>query len=158
MRNVAFTPEGDHITWTQLPTDSINTICVHNRRLCYQLSSVIVSLGPSVVFGYRGILLIFLAYETQDSLWHNNYAHSCCGKSLEIQQHPKRDGQMVKSLTASLVSREEEERHQRNLNDDEQLKNQIALSHHITGYCKAPVVYNVVGITVFAFPLQLPNV
>ncbi|KAK3735901.1 hypothetical protein RRG08_041087 [Elysia crispata] len=33
---------------------------------------------------------------------------------------------MVKSLTASLVSREEEERHQRNLNDDEQLKNQIA--------------------------------
>ena len=33
---------------------------------------------------------------------------------------------MVKSLTASLVSREEEERHQRNLNEDEQLKNQIA--------------------------------
>ena len=33
---------------------------------------------------------------------------------------------MVKSLTASLVSREEEERHQRNLNDDEQLKNEIA--------------------------------
>ncbi|KAK3800803.1 hypothetical protein RRG08_012836 [Elysia crispata] len=44
----------------------------------------------------------------------------------EILQYPKRDGQMVKSLTASLVSREEEERHQRNLNEDEQLKNQIA--------------------------------
>ncbi|KAK3729900.1 hypothetical protein RRG08_006091, partial [Elysia crispata] len=44
----------------------------------------------------------------------------------EIQQHPKKDGQMVKSLTASLVSREEEERHQRNLNEDEQLKKQIA--------------------------------
>ncbi|KAK3793383.1 hypothetical protein RRG08_050224 [Elysia crispata] len=39
---------------------------------------------------------------------------------------PERDDQMVKSLTASLVSREEEERHQRNLNEDEQLKNQIA--------------------------------
>ena len=33
---------------------------------------------------------------------------------------------MVKSLTAFLVSREEEERHQRNLNEDEQLKNQKA--------------------------------
>ncbi|KAK3726248.1 hypothetical protein RRG08_004243 [Elysia crispata] len=44
----------------------------------------------------------------------------------EILQHSKRDGQMVKSLTASLVSREEEERHQRNLNENEQLKKQIA--------------------------------
>ncbi|KAK3738465.1 hypothetical protein RRG08_034755 [Elysia crispata] len=33
---------------------------------------------------------------------------------------------MVKSLTASLVSREEEERHQMNLNENEQLKKQIA--------------------------------
>ena len=33
---------------------------------------------------------------------------------------------MVKSLTASLVSREEEERHQKNLNENEQLKKQIA--------------------------------
>ena len=33
---------------------------------------------------------------------------------------------MVKSLTASLVSRDEEERHQRNLNENEQLKKQIA--------------------------------
>ena len=32
---------------------------------------------------------------------------------------------MVKSLTASLVSREEEERHYMNLNEDEQLKKQI---------------------------------
>ncbi|KAK3799785.1 hypothetical protein RRG08_067174 [Elysia crispata] len=44
----------------------------------------------------------------------------------EILQHSKRDGQMVKSLTVSLVSREEEERHQRNLNENEQLKKQIA--------------------------------
>ncbi|KAK3761458.1 hypothetical protein RRG08_022058 [Elysia crispata] len=44
----------------------------------------------------------------------------------EILQHSKRDGQMVKSLTASLVSREEEERHQMNLNENEQLKKQIA--------------------------------
>ncbi|KAK3774124.1 hypothetical protein RRG08_065784 [Elysia crispata] len=36
------------------------------------------------------------------------------------------DGQMVKSLADSLFSREEEERHQRNLNEDEQLKNQVA--------------------------------
>ena len=28
-------------------------------RLCHQLSSVIGSLGPSTVFGYKGILLIF---------------------------------------------------------------------------------------------------
>ena len=33
---------------------------------------------------------------------------------------------MVKSLTDSLVSREEEERHQKNLNENEQLKQQIA--------------------------------
>ena len=32
---------------------------------------------------------------------------------------------MVKSLTASLVSREEKERHQKNLNENEQLKKQI---------------------------------
>ena len=40
----------------------------YDPRLCYQLSSVIGSLGPSVVFGYRDILLtsgIFLACETQ---------------------------------------------------------------------------------------------
>ena len=44
-------------------------ICVHYPRLCYQFSSVIVSLGSSVVFGYKGIPLIFgifLAYETQN--------------------------------------------------------------------------------------------
>ena len=43
-------------------------ICVHNPRLCYHLSSVIGSLGPIIVFGYKGILLIFgifLAYQTQ---------------------------------------------------------------------------------------------
>ncbi|KAK3773398.1 hypothetical protein RRG08_014268 [Elysia crispata] len=71
MRNVAFTPKGDHIAWTRVEqfTNSINTICVHKPRLCFQLSSVIVSLRPSVVFGYRGILLIFLAYETQGVLY-----------------------------------------------------------------------------------------
>ena len=37
-------------------------ICNHYPRLCYQLPSVIGSLGPSVVSGYKGI---FLAYETQ---------------------------------------------------------------------------------------------
>ena len=43
-------------------------ICVHIPRLCYDLSSVIGSLGSSIVFGYMGILLIFgifLAYQTQ---------------------------------------------------------------------------------------------
>ncbi|KAK3698502.1 hypothetical protein RRG08_053469 [Elysia crispata] len=42
-----------------------------------------------------------------------------------ILQHPQRDGQMVKSLTDSLVSCKEEERHQKNLNENEQLKKQI---------------------------------
>ncbi|KAK3738464.1 hypothetical protein RRG08_034754 [Elysia crispata] len=44
--------------------DSSGTI----HQLCYHLSSVIGSLGPSIVFGYKGILLIFgifLAYQTQ---------------------------------------------------------------------------------------------
>ncbi|KAK3790628.1 hypothetical protein RRG08_043913 [Elysia crispata] len=44
----------------------------------------------------------------------------------EVLQHPLRDGQMVKSLTDSLVNREEGERHQRNLNENEQLRKQIA--------------------------------
>ncbi|KAK3783718.1 hypothetical protein RRG08_025341 [Elysia crispata] len=42
-------------------------VCVHDPSLCYQLSSVIGSLSPSVDFGYKVILLIFgifLAYET----------------------------------------------------------------------------------------------
>ena len=49
-------------------TGSINIICVHYPRLCYQLSSMIGALYPRVVFGYKGILLIFgifLAYKTQ---------------------------------------------------------------------------------------------
>ncbi|KAK3752042.1 hypothetical protein RRG08_059510, partial [Elysia crispata] len=50
----------------------------------------------------------------------------CSFLSMGLIIIPERDGQMVKSLTASLVSREGEERHQRNLNEDEQLKNQIA--------------------------------
>ncbi|KAK3769107.1 hypothetical protein RRG08_051567 [Elysia crispata] len=43
-------------------------ICVHNSILCYQLSPVIGALRPSVVFGYKYILLIFgifLTYETR---------------------------------------------------------------------------------------------
>ncbi|KAK3716730.1 hypothetical protein RRG08_064671 [Elysia crispata] len=45
----------------------------------------------------------------------------------EILQHLRRDSQMVKSLTASLVNREEGARHQqRNLNDNEQFKKQMA--------------------------------
>ena len=46
--------------WPQyLLIDSINVICFHNPRLCQQLSSVIGLLGPSVVFGSKGVLLIF---------------------------------------------------------------------------------------------------
>ncbi|KAK3735629.1 hypothetical protein RRG08_027925 [Elysia crispata] len=134
--------------WNNSPTDSINTICVHKPS--FQLSSVIVSLRPSVVFGYRGILLIFLAYETQGVLYvisapiwpiFSNQENTtfdlvslvivlCSFLSMGLiiipEQHPKRDGQMVKSLTASLVRQEEEERHQRNPNENEQLKKQIA--------------------------------
>ncbi|KAH9514527.1 Gamma-aminobutyric acid type B receptor subunit 1 [Bulinus truncatus] len=47
-------------------------------------------------------------------------------KMLEIIQNPQREGQEVQSLTDSLVSREEEERHQKMLGENEQLKKQIA--------------------------------
>ncbi|KAK3768238.1 hypothetical protein RRG08_031032 [Elysia crispata] len=47
-------------------------------------------------------------------------------QNKEILQHPQMDDQMVKSLTASLVSREEEGRHKRNLNENEQPKKQTA--------------------------------
>ncbi|KAK3803042.1 hypothetical protein RRG08_050085 [Elysia crispata] len=87
------------------------------HRLCHQLSSVIGSLGPSTVFGYKGVLLIFAFF------WPMRGVR--LKQIKEILQHSKRDGQMVKSLTASLVSREEEERHQMNLNENEQLKKQI---------------------------------
>ncbi|KAK3714126.1 hypothetical protein RRG08_053817 [Elysia crispata] len=71
MQNVAFTAKGDHIAWIQVEqlTSSINMICAHNPKLCYQLSLVIGALRPSVVFGYKGILIIFgifLAHETQN--------------------------------------------------------------------------------------------
>ncbi|KAK3769113.1 hypothetical protein RRG08_051573 [Elysia crispata] len=54
MQNSTFTAKGDHIAWSQ--------------QLCYQLSPVIGALQPSVVFGYKYILLIFgifLTYETR---------------------------------------------------------------------------------------------
>ncbi|KAK3720464.1 hypothetical protein RRG08_058354 [Elysia crispata] len=116
-----------------------------------------------VVFGHKGILLIFgifLAYETlrvrlkqvNDSRFVGMSIYnvvenmtfdfvsltvalcSILSMSLiivpemkEILQHLRRDSQMVKSLTASLVSREEGERHQqRNLNENEQFKKQMA--------------------------------
>ncbi|CAG5115625.1 unnamed protein product, partial [Candidula unifasciata] len=47
-------------------------------------------------------------------------------KVKEVIQNPPRDGSEVKSLTDSLVSREEEERHQKMLAENEQLKKQIA--------------------------------
>ncbi|KAK3763357.1 hypothetical protein RRG08_053366 [Elysia crispata] len=61
-------------------------------------------------------------------------------KIKEILQHPQRDGQMVKSLTASLVNREEEERHQKNLNENEQLKKQIAERPFVGEYYPSSVV------------------
>lgn len=45
---------------------------------------------------------------------------------MELYKHPQRDGQEVRSLTDSLVSREEEERHLRMVSENEQLKKQIA--------------------------------
>ncbi|KAK3740342.1 hypothetical protein RRG08_004281 [Elysia crispata] len=70
MQNVAFAVKGDHVAWTQVKqfTNFINMVCVHNPILCQQLSFVIGSLRPSVVFGFKGILLIFgifLPYETR---------------------------------------------------------------------------------------------
>ncbi|KAK3698501.1 hypothetical protein RRG08_053469 [Elysia crispata] len=49
----------------------------------------------------------------------------CSFLSMGLIIIPERDGQMVKSLTDSLVSCKEEERHQKNLNENEQLKKQI---------------------------------
>ncbi|KAK3728690.1 hypothetical protein RRG08_041874 [Elysia crispata] len=144
-------------------------------ELCHS-ENITVWLG--VVFGYKGILLIFgifLAYETRSvklkqvndsrfvgmsiynvvvlcvitapiSLIISNQENAtfafvslaivlCSFLSMglifvpkikEILQHPQRDGQEVKSLTDSLVSREEEERHQKMLYENEQLKKQIA--------------------------------
>ncbi|KAK3798733.1 hypothetical protein RRG08_048248 [Elysia crispata] len=95
----------------------------------------------------------------------------------EIQQHPKKDGQMVKSLAASLISREEEERHQRNLNEDEQLKKQIVetaqqfterldrmlhtpVTSLITSQATARPLWSIMlfGLWPLTSPLQLPNV
>jgi hypothetical protein len=45
---------------------------------------------------------------------------------MELAKHPQREGQEVRGLTDSLVSREEEERHQRMVSENEQLKGQIA--------------------------------
>ncbi|GFS03758.1 metabotropic gamma-aminobutyric acid receptor [Elysia marginata] len=144
-------------------------------ELCHS-DNITVWLG--VVFGYKGILLIFgifLAYETRSvklkqvndsrfvgmsiynvvvlcvitapiSLIISNQENAtfafvslaillCSFLSMglifvpkikEILQNPRRDGQEIKSLTDSLVSREEEERHQKMLGENEQLKKQIA--------------------------------
>ncbi|KAK3740387.1 hypothetical protein RRG08_004323 [Elysia crispata] len=112
------------LRWNNSPTLSSTFICdwFTGSKCCVWLQ------------GCPADLCIFLAYETQ----------SVRLKQIkEILQHSKRNGQMVKSLTASLVSREEKERHQKNLNENEQLKKQIAessgsqlLGHH----CASPVL------------------
>lgn len=137
-----------------------------------------ISVWLGVLFGYKGILLIFgifLAYETRSvklkqvndsrfvgmsiynvvvlcvitapiSLIIGNQQDATfafvslaivlCSflsmglifvpKMMELAKHPQRDGQEIRSLTDSLVSREEEERHQRMVCENEQLKKQIA--------------------------------
>nr|KAG5700492.1 hypothetical protein BaRGS_013979 [Batillaria attramentaria] len=128
-----------------------------------------LSVWLGVLFGYKGILLIFgifLAYETRSvklkqvndsrfvlcvitapiSLIIGNQQDATfafvslaivlCSflsmglifvpKMMELAKHPQRDGQEIRSLTDSLVSREEEERHQRMVCENEQLKKQIA--------------------------------
>ncbi|KAL8578950.1 hypothetical protein ACOMHN_001912 [Nucella lapillus] len=137
-----------------------------------------LSVWLGVMFGYKGILLIFgifLAYETRSvklkqvndsrfvgmsiynvvvlcvitapiSLIIGNQQDATfafvslaivlCSflsmglifvpKMLELSQHPQRDGQDMRGLTDSLVSREEEERHHRLVGENEQLKRQIA--------------------------------
>ncbi|KAK7094949.1 hypothetical protein V1264_006423 [Littorina saxatilis] len=137
-----------------------------------------LSVWLGVLFGYKGILLIFgifLAYETRSvklkqvndsrfvgmsiynvvvlcvitapiSLIIGNQQDATfafvslaivlCSflsmglifvpKMMELAKHPQRDNQEIRGLTDSLVSREEEERHQRMVNENEQLKRQIA--------------------------------
>lgn len=45
---------------------------------------------------------------------------------VEIMRHPKRHPHEVRSLTDSVVGKEEEERHQKLLTENEQLKKQIS--------------------------------
>ncbi|KAK3795587.1 hypothetical protein RRG08_027628 [Elysia crispata] len=112
------------------------------HQLCHQLSSVIGSLGPSVVFGYKGVLLIF---------------------AFSWPMRPR--------------VREEEERHQKNLNENEQLKKQIAetarqfnecldrmlhtpVTSFITSLATARPLWFIMlfGLWPLLFPLQVSNV
>ncbi|KAK3788577.1 hypothetical protein RRG08_031233 [Elysia crispata] len=96
------------------------------HRLCYQLSSVIGSLGPSVVFGYRDILLtsgIFLACETQSVKLQQVLCVITAQISLIFSNQENATFDLV---SVAIVFREEKERHQKNLYENEQLKKQIA--------------------------------
>ncbi|XP_025112675.1 gamma-aminobutyric acid type B receptor subunit 1-like [Pomacea canaliculata] len=158
------------------PTDTEEDIQL--RPQLEHCNSENLSVWLGVLFGYKGILLIFgifLAYETRSvklkqvndsrfvgmsiynvvvlcvitapiSLIIGNQQDATfafvslaiilCSflslglifvpKMMELYKHPQRDGQEVRSLTDSLVSREEEERHLRMVSENEQLKKQIA--------------------------------
>ncbi|KAK3801073.1 hypothetical protein RRG08_027277 [Elysia crispata] len=101
------------------------------HQLCYQLSSVIGALRPSAALGYKRILLIFgifLAFENQIgrlkqvlcvitapiSIIFSNQENthfvlvSLCGfLCMGLIIFSERDGQMIKSLTASLEKKED---------------------------------------------------
>ncbi|XP_046543396.1 gamma-aminobutyric acid type B receptor subunit 1-like [Haliotis rubra] len=160
----------------EAPTDTEEDIQL--RPMLEHCNSDNLTVWLGVLFGYKGILLIFgifLAYETRSvklkqvndsrfvsmaiynvvvlcvitapiSLIIGNQENATfafvalaivlCSflsmglifapKMIEIVRNPQRNGQEVRSLTDSLVSREEEERHQRLLAENEQLKKQIA--------------------------------
>ena len=93
-----------------------------------------VYLKPMSFYDFWKIcLLLFSKKSLNDAALSITKVSNICTKKFlpsvqikEILQHPQRDGQMVKSLTDSLVNPEEGQRHQRNVNENEQLKKQIA--------------------------------
>ncbi|KAL5012697.1 hypothetical protein ScPMuIL_011248 [Solemya velum] len=158
------------------PTNTEDDIKLQPQLEHCNASNISIWLG--VVFGYKGILLlfgIFLAYETRSvklkqvndsrfvgmsiynvvvlcvitapiTLIISNQQDAAfafvalaiilCSflsmglifgpKIMEVIQNPKRNGLEIRTLTESMASKEEEERHQRLLSENEQLKKNIA--------------------------------
>ncbi|XP_041370051.1 gamma-aminobutyric acid type B receptor subunit 1-like [Gigantopelta aegis] len=80
--------------------------------------SLIISHQEDATFAFCSLAIVLCSFLSMGLIF--------APKMIEIARNPQRNGQEVRSLTDSLVSREEEERHQRLLGENEQLKKQIA--------------------------------
>ncbi|WAR30883.1 GABR1-like protein [Mya arenaria] len=105
------------------------------------------SIWLGVIFGHKGILLlfgIFLSYETRSVKLKQVNDSRFVGMSIynvvfiEILRNPKRSAHEIRSLTESVVGKEEEERHQKLLTENEQLKKQIAEGHNSNSTSELP--------------------